>query len=114
MIKNKLKAKDFLVSSRKKQTWSGKKSEIVFDDFEFSDYGNDSDDDQGTSEDSEGNQSQEEFSTPMNLKNVALLPSFTPNLAKQSNPKRGASSPQDSENPKKQRNKKSLPVKNLK
>jgi hypothetical protein len=105
---NKMISSDFLIN--KTQT-----SQSVIDEFEFSDYHTDSDD-PDVFEDSKEIQSDDEFLTPINFtsvfgKKTAALSTSTPNLSMKNASKRGASSPQDSTQPKKLRSKSFLPVK---
>ena len=95
------------------------RAKSVTDNFEFSDYGNDSDDSE-IFENSKQNQSDEEFLVPVSFRSVfgrkqAALSTSNPNLNRKSTPKRAAaSSPSDQEDPKKPRSKTSLIVKSKK
>ena len=89
----------------------------VVDEFEFSDYSDDSDGPE-VFEDSKELQSEDEFLTPINFSSVfgqrtATLSTSTPNLSVKVTSKRGASSPPGMENQKKVRSKSSLPIRRL-
>ena len=91
----------------------------VVDDYQFSDYSDDSDGHEEVFEDSKEIQSEDEFLTPINFtsvfgKQTAALSTSTPNLSVRNTSKRGASSPPGSTKSKKPRSKSSLPVRNKK
>ena len=91
----------------------------VVDDYQFSDYSDDSDGDEVVFEDSKEIQSEDEFLTPINFtsvfgKRTAALSTSTPNLSVRNTSKREASSPPGSTKSKKPRSKSSLPVRSKK
>ena len=87
----------------------------IIEDFVFSDYSTDDDDETHVFEDSKEELSEEEFLTPFHFKSVfgrkqAALSTSTPNLSSRPTTKRSASSPVQSENKKKSNNGSLIPL----